>query len=119
MKSTLIIKENRVFRYVLKNGRYAKGKFLVVHISDKKIVKNHPSNSNYLGIFVSKKNGNSVSRNKLKRWIREIYKNEEINLKKNYNIVILLKKTSSLENVDYNKLIEDVESCFKELGLYV
>ncbi len=118
MKSTLIIKENKVFRYILKKGRYAKGKYLVVHLSNKKINKEHIDNNNYLGICVSKKNGNSVNRNKLKRWVREIYKNEEDKLKKNYSIVILFKKTCLFKDVDYNKISEDIKKCFKELKIY-
>lgn len=118
MRSTLIIKKNNVFRYILKKGRYAKGKYIVVHVSDKKIVKNNMIDINYFGVCVSKKNGNSVNRNKLKRWVREIYKKEEENLKRNYNIVILFKKNCSFENVDYNKLFEDIKKCFMELNLY-
>ena len=34
MKSTLIIKNNSVFRYILKKGRYAKGKNIVVLLPD-------------------------------------------------------------------------------------
>ena len=118
MKSTFIIKENNIFRYILKKGRYAKGNFLVVHIYNKNIVKEQPDNTNFLGICVSKKNGNSVERNKFKRWVREIYKNEEENIKKNLNIVILLKKTSNIENLDYNKIFEDIIKCFRELEMY-
>ena len=36
MKSTFIIKDNNVFRYILKKGRYAKGEYIVVHIFNKK-----------------------------------------------------------------------------------
>ena len=118
MKSTLIIKNNNVFRYILKKGKYSKGKYIVVHISNKKIVNDNIKAINYFGVCVSKKNGNSVGRNKLKRWVREIYKNEEEKLKKNYNIVILFKKTCSVENVNYNKLSEDIKKCFEELNLY-
>lgn len=118
MKSTFIIKDNNVFRYILKKGRYAKGKYIVVHIFNKKIVKDHPIDANYLGICVSKKNGNSVDRNKFKRWVREVYKNEEMKLKKNLNIVILLKKTINIENIEYNLILDDVINCFKELKIY-
>lgn len=118
MKSTLKIKKNNVFRYILKKGRYAKGNYIVVHVSDKKLIKNQLDDTNYLGICVSKKNGNSVNRNKLKRWVREVYKNEENKLKKHYSIVILFKKTCSFENVNYNKIVEDIRKCFKELDLY-
>lgn len=118
MKSTFKIKKNNVFRYILRKGIYAKGNYIVVHIANKKVIKNQLDNANYLGICVSKKNGNSVNRNKLKRWVREVYKNEEVNLKKNYSIVILFKKTCCFENVNYNKISEDIKRCFKELDLY-
>ena len=118
MKSTLKIKKNNIFRYILKKGRYSKGNCIVVHVSNKRVIKNQVNNTNYLGICVSKKNGNSVNRNKLKRWVREVYKNEEIYLKKNYSIVILFKKTCSFENVNYNKIVDDIRKCFKELDLY-
>lgn len=118
MKATLKIKKNNVFRYILKKGKFVKGKYVVLHILNKKVIKNQLDNFNYLGICVSKKNGNSVDRNKLKRWAREIYKNQEEKLKKNVSIVILFKKTCSIENVDYSKLLIDIQKCFQELGLY-
>lgn len=118
MKSTLKIKKNNVFRYILKKGRYAKGNYIVVHVSDKKVIKSQKKNTNYLGICVSKKNGNSVNRNKLKRWVREVYKNEESALKKNYSIVILFKKTCSFKNVNFSKIVDDIQNCFRELDLY-
>ena len=99
MKSTLIIKNNSVFRYILKKGRYAKGKNIVVHICSQKKERNNDNLINNLGICVSKKNGNSVARNKLKRWVRESYKNEEENA--NYRINI-----SKDQKADYLLRIE-------------
>ena len=118
MKSTLIIKNNSVFRYILKKGKYAKGKNIVVHICSQKKERNNDNLINNLGICVSKKNGNSVARNKLKRKVRKSYKNEEENIKKGINIVVLFKKNCIIENVDYNSINDDIKKCFKELGLY-
>ena len=118
MKSTLKIKKNNVFRYILKKGRYAKGNYIVVHVSDKKVIKSQQKDTNYLGICVSKKNGNSVNRNKLKRWVREVYKNEENKLKKGYNIVFLYKKTTVIDNLNYNLIKEDIVKSLKELEIY-
>ena len=53
------------------------------------VKKNSVEDENNLGICVSKKHGNSVVRNKLKRWVREAYYSLENSLDKNYNIVIL------------------------------
>ena len=73
---------------------------------------------NFLGICISKKNGNSVQRNKMKRWIREIYKQEEPNLKKGYNIVVLYKKSTTIDKINYFILEKEVKNCLEELGLY-
>ena len=116
MKFTLKIKKNKQFKYILKNSEYAKGKYLVVHI-----IKNENkkySDKNFLGICISKKNGNSVMRNKMKRWVREVYKNEEYSLKKGYQIVIIYKKKSLFEYLDYQKVKIDIIKGFKELKLY-
>ena len=45
-------------------------------------------------------------------------KNEEENIKKGINIVVLFKKNCIIENVDYNSINDDIKKCFKELGLY-
>ena len=118
MRATLKIKKNNVFRYILKKGKYVKGKYIVVHISDKKVIKKQLSNINYLGICVSKKNGNSVNRNKLKRWVREAYKLEEIKLKKNFCIIILLKKNTTVQSANFSVIRGDMQNCFRELDLY-
>ncbi len=114
MKNTIMIKENIVFKKVLKNGKYMKGKYLNIHIINSKI----NDFNNRLGICVSKKNGNSVQRNKLKRWIREIYKLEEDKLKKEILIVILMKKNINFSDVDFYKIKDDIISLFQKLEIY-
>lgn len=116
MKFTLKIKKNKQFKYILKNSEYAKGKYLAIHI-----IKNENkkyTNNNFLGICISKKNGNSVMRNKMKRWVREIYKNEEKFLKKGYQIIVIYKKNTLYKYLDYYKVKDDIEKGFKELNLY-
>ena len=84
MKFTLRIKKSKTFKYILKKGKYVKGEFLTIHICKTK----YENSINFFGVCVSKKNGNSVQRNKLKRWVREVYKSEEQKLKKGYNISV-------------------------------
>lgn len=114
MKFTLSIKKNITFKYVLKNGKYAKAKYVVLHCMTTK----YKNEKNFLGICVSKKNGNSVVRNKLKRWAREIYKEEELKLKKGQNLIILYKKYVTIDILDYDKIKQDILKCLKELNLY-
>ena len=116
MKYTLRIKKNGTFRYILNKGNYKSGKYLSVHV-----IKNNSKkylDTNFFGICISKKNGNSVQRNKMKRWVREVYKNEENLLKKGFNIVILYKKSTKIENLDYSTIYEELTKCFKELDIY-
>ena len=116
MKYTLRIKKNGTFRYILNKGNYKSGKYLSVHV-----IKNNSKkylDTSFFGICISKKNGNSVQRNKMKRWVREVYKNEENLLKKGFNIVVLYKKSTKIENLDYSNIYEELTKCFKELDIY-
>ncbi|MNI54939.1 hypothetical protein D3C73_1098610 [compost metagenome] len=54
----------------------------------------------------------------MKRWVREVYKDEEPLIKKGYNIVVLYKKGVTLNVLDYYKVKEDIKKAFKGLDLY-
>lgn len=116
MKFTLTIKKNGAFKNILNSGKFKSAKYISVHykINKNKLYLNH----NFLGICISKKNGNSVCRNKMKRWVREVYKDEEKKLKKGLNIVVLYKKNIHINDIDYYKIKEEIIKCFKDLNLY-
>ncbi|MEG0872514.1 MAG: ribonuclease P protein component [Clostridia bacterium] len=115
MEYTLRIKKNKTFRAVLKKGKFFREKHLVVHILK---CRQDTVNINYFGVCVSKKNGNSVQRNKLKRWAREVYTKEEMNLKKGYNIVIIYKKGVGVNDLNFQIVKNEVISCLKGLKEY-
>lgn len=116
MKFTLRIKKNGTFRYILNNGKYVSGKYLNVHVTQNNSKKY--KDKNFIGICISKKNGNSVERNKMKRWVREVYKNNESIIKKNLNFIFLYKKTTTYEKLDFYKIEEDINNCFRKLDVY-
>lgn len=116
MKFTLKIKKNGTFRYILNNGKYASGKYLSVHITGNNSKKY--KDKNFIGICISKKNGNSVQRNKMKRWVREVYKNKEKDIKNNINFIFLYKKSTTFEGLDFYKIEEDINYCFRKLDIY-
>lgn len=113
MKYTKSLKGNYNFRKTLKFGKYYKQKDIILHVFPIK-----DKEKNYLGICLSKKNGNSVTRNKLKRWIKESYKNKENSLKRGYNFVILFKKTVDGKETSYSILDDQMNRLFLE-GKYI
>lgn len=118
MKNTLRIKNDKVFKYIFKKGKYYKGKYVVVHSCKTKFMDENKDSRNFFAVCVSKKNGNSVQRNRLKRFARAIYTQEEDSLKKGYNYIIMYKRDTIGKEVDFHIIKEDIITCFKELDLY-
>ena len=105
MKKTVMIKKNYEFKTVLSKGKCYRGKLIDIFI------RKNNKNINQLGIAVSKKAGNSVKRNKIKRLIRENYRINENSLSVGYNIVVLWKKDLFFNNFNFF----DVENDFKNI----
>lgn len=112
MKYTENIKNKGTFRYLLNKGKFYKGKFITIYYADSKRKKN------LFGVCVSKQNGNAVCRNKMKRWVREVYKNEEFEIKKNITLVIMYKKSSTIEKLNFYIIEQEIINGLKDLKLY-
>lgn len=114
MVFTKSLKGRYSFKYMLKKSKYVSNKNITVYyLKDKKCI-----GENFLGVCVSKKHGNSVVRNKLKRWVREAYKEIEEKLEIGYKIIVLYKKNINIDCVDFHVVKEELENCLKEVGLY-
>ena len=111
MKKTKMLKKNYEFKNVLTRGKYYGGKQIEIFVlkNKKPFV--------MLGIAVSKKVGNSVSRNRIKRLIKENYRLLEKDIKENNSLVILWKKSVDKEEADFYKIKEDMKQIF-EKGLH-
>ena len=114
MKNTFTIKKNKTIKYILKKGKYKSTEYLVIHYT--KI--NYSDNSNNFAVCVSKKNGTSGQRTRLKRWARESYKILEDKLKVGNNIVVLYKKSATIDVLNFDLVFKSIDKCFKELKLY-
>ena len=71
MKKTKMLKKNYEFSNVFNKGTYYSGKAIEAFIL------NNRQKSNYLGLAISVKSGHAYQRNRIKRLLRENYKNFE------------------------------------------
>ena len=113
MKKTIKLKKNYEFNNTFKRGKYFSGKLIECFY-----IKNN-KNINYFGIAISSKICNAVKRNRIKRVIREVYRNLENNIKTGNTFVFLWKKKVNPEECNYNNVLEDMNKLLKKIGIYI
>ena len=82
-------------------------------------IKKTNSNYNKLGIAISRKQGKAVKRNRIKRLIRENYKNFENRIEKGINILIVINKEKNIKEITYNNIEENFYSTLKKANVLV
>ena len=108
-KPILKLKKRAEFISVRKNGSCKKSKFFIINFQ------HVPNSKNFLGITVSKKVGNAVKRNYLKRIIRSIIRNN-INLIPNGILFEVIPKKGA-EKSSYHLLEKDLVGTLTTLKL--
>ena len=102
MKNTIMIKKNYEFKNLFSKGKFYYGEFVHMYI------KKTTSPYNKFGIAISKKQGKAVKRNRIKRLIRENYKNFESKMEKGIQILIVINKEKNIEEINF----KDIENNF-------
>lgn len=95
MNRKYIIKDNILFNKIIKEGKFYKNKYFVIYLKENTL--SFPR----FGFAVGKKIGNAVARNKLKRQLRDIVRNN-MNVFSDKDFIILPK--SCCKDVNYDKL---------------
>lgn len=108
MKKKNIVKNNRDFQRIIHNNKPYKYKDYIIYMERVEEGEYH------FGISVSKKLGNAVIRNKLKRQIRAII--HEKDYQKNFNCIIILGK--GILGRSYDEMQENLLEALKRLDVY-
>lgn len=104
MKFSESLKKNRDFQNVYRRGKSYGNKYLVMYLLP------NQTESNRIGISVSKKVGNSIVRHHLTRLIRESYRLHEENFQRGYDMVVVARTAAK------DKTYHEIESALIHLG---
>ena len=95
MKFSESLKKNSYFQNVYKHGRSYANRFFVMYVLENK------TETNRLGISVSKKVGNSVIRHHITRLVREAYRLQEEMFESGLDIVVIAR--AAAKNITYHE----------------
>jgi ribonuclease P protein component len=102
------IRKQKDFFHLYKKGKRFRGKyFTLIYLSS-------ASSVSRMAVVVSKKVGNAVKRNKIKRWIRSLFRRNKPLLKHPIDIVIIIKK--EILEASWPKLREDYFTAIKSIS---
>jgi ribonuclease P protein component len=111
MKNTLPLRLNYEFTKVYRRGSYFSGRYVVLHC-----IRNGKK-ANRLGVTTSKKVKGSVSRNRMRRLLRESYRLREYSIKPGYDIVLLGRENP--EGLKQDQIDREVVYLFKKAGIWI
>lgn len=110
MDSRYTLKKNSDFRRLYSKGKSAVTPYLVVYCRKNGQVVNR------VGFTVSAKLGNAVTRNRVRRQLREIYRLNSACMKSGIDMIIVAR--SRCVNGDYRKMESAFVTACGKLGLY-
>ena len=101
-----IKKRNDFQRLYIEGNRY-RGKYLII------IYQTNHSDTSRLGVVVSKKHGNAVQRNKIKRRLRTLFRTNKDRLQVPMDLVLIPKR--EIGNSEWKSLLNDYRTGIKRI----
>ncbi len=102
MRKAFRIKKNIEFQDVFKKGASFANRQLVIYFLHKNDQRHYR-----IGLSVSKKIGNAVVRNKVKRYLRQAFLELDEEIKSSYDIIIIARKP--VKDLDYHQVKKSVQ----------
>lgn len=107
MKKKNRIKKNEDFQKVFKQGKSMANRQFVIYML------NQPEEKEFrLGLSVSKKIGNAVTRNRVKRLVRQVFLEEKDSLKTGMDYIVIARKPAS--EMDYHEVKSSLLHLFRK-----
>lgn len=103
------IKNNSEFRKAYKKGKYKSGQYVTVYALA------NSTDVNRIGIVTGKKVGNAVQRNRMRRLIREIYRNDIHDTVSGFDFVFFVKPSHRVAANTSRKLRAEYIPTYDEL----
>ncbi|MGL6115788.1 ribonuclease P protein component [Cetobacterium sp. SF1] len=109
-----ILKKNKEFQSIYESGKKSFGYYSLIFF------KKNDLENNRCGFVVSKKTGNAVCRNRLKRLFREYYRLYENRVKTGYDIIFVAKRTAGekFQTLKYEDMEKDLNRVLKNSKLF-
>lgn len=113
MKNTIMIKKKYEFKRMFSKGKFTYGDF--IHIYTTTTNKSY----NKFAVAVSKKQGNAVKRNHIKRLVRECYKIYEGNIKIGTNILVIINNKNKIDDIEFKNIKINFENSLKKANVWI
>lgn len=105
------VKKNKEFQTIFKNGRSMANRQFVIYVLERE-----DDDELRIGLSVSKKIGNAVTRNRIKRLIRQVFSEEKDRIAKNSDYIIIARKPTA--EMSYYEVKSSLNHLFKKMKLY-
>jgi len=102
------IRSKRDFLFLFKEGKRYKDKYFnLIYL---------PNSLSFsrMAVIISKKVGNAVTRNKMKRWMRDLFRRNKEYLKHDLDVLIIVKK--EIQEASWTTLRENYLRAVKSIG---